>query len=237
MKRDLAAGLAPLAALEDGLRRRIYLFVRQRGRAVSREETAEELGISRKLAAFHLDKLAERGLLRFHYARPPGRGGPGAGRPAKRYEVSGLEIEVSIPGRRYDMVGSLLLDAIGTSSAEEPARERAPQVAWEAGLRIGEAVREAKRLRPPGPERTLAVAEEILADYGFEPYRSRPGELALRNCPFHALARRAPDLVCCMNRAFIDGLLRGLGTKSVKADLEPTEGRCCVRIRRPSSTG
>src|SRR4029078_11433197 len=76
MKRDVSA----LAALDDDLRRQMYLEIRQRRRPVSREEVAEAVGVSRKLAAFHLDKLVDRGLLVATYARPPGRGGRGAGR-------------------------------------------------------------------------------------------------------------------------------------------------------------
>ncbi|MBK5228026.1 MAG: winged helix-turn-helix transcriptional regulator, partial [Actinobacteria bacterium] len=101
MLRGLRKGAGAVAALEDDLRRRMYLFIRSQGRAISRDEAAEHVGISRKLAAFHLDKLVERGLLTAHYARLPGRTGPGAGRSSKLYEPSELEVNVSIPERRY----------------------------------------------------------------------------------------------------------------------------------------
>ena len=86
LKRDASA----VAALEDDLRQGMYLEVRRRRRPVSREEVAEAMGVSRKLAAFHLDKLVDRGLLVTSYARPPGRGGRGAGRSAKYYEPSAM---------------------------------------------------------------------------------------------------------------------------------------------------
>src|SRR5919112_4495428 len=101
-----------VAALDAPPRQRIYALVRSQGRPVSRDEVAGGVGISRKLAAFHLDKLLERGLLTAHYARPPGRSGPGAGRTSKMYEPSDLQVEVSIPERRYDLVGELLVDAV-----------------------------------------------------------------------------------------------------------------------------
>ncbi|MGH2674820.1 MAG: helix-turn-helix transcriptional regulator, partial [Actinomycetota bacterium] len=188
-----------MAVLEDELRRRIYLLVRRAGRALSREEVAGEAGISRRLAAFHLDKLVERGLLRSHYARPPGRSGPGAGRSAKYYEPSDLEVDVSIPERRYDLAGHLLLRAIRSESPGEPAPAAALRVAREAGLEIGQQARQDRRLGRPGAERALATATAILEDHGFEPYRPGPDEVALRNCPFHSLAREAPELVCRMN--------------------------------------
>jgi predicted ArsR family transcriptional regulator len=224
-------GIRPLAALDDRLRRRIYLFVRAQGWPVTREDVATELGISRKLAAFHLDKLLDRGLLRADYARPAGRSGPGAGRTAKMYEPSTIEIEVSIPERRYDLVGELLVDAIEGQSGGEPAREIATRVAREKGLILGEDVRRADELGRPGPERTLTAALGVLEDHGFEPYREGD-HVRVRNCPFHALAQRSPNLVCEMNRSFVDGVVRGLGNNNIEAVIDRRAGECCVELRR-----
>ncbi|MFN2490456.1 MAG: hypothetical protein ABR529_12105 [Actinomycetota bacterium] len=69
-----------------------------------------------------------------------------------------------------------------------------------------------------------------MADNGYEPYRDVAGRVALRNCPFHNLARRAPELVCGINHAFVDGLLRGIDGTGVEAVLEPTPGECCIKI-------
>ena len=73
--------VAALAALDDPTRRALFDLV-ARTSAVSRDAAADALGISRRDAAFHLDRLAEQGLLAVEYRRPPGRSGPGAGRPA-----------------------------------------------------------------------------------------------------------------------------------------------------------
>src|SRR5438552_241696 len=56
--------MAAAAVLTDDLRRRMYAFIRRADGPVTRDEVAAEIGISRKLAAFHLDKLAAAGLLR-----------------------------------------------------------------------------------------------------------------------------------------------------------------------------
>jgi|SRR5919108_837936 predicted ArsR family transcriptional regulator len=231
----LNAYAAQLGALEDEVRRRMYLFIRDRGRPVSREDAARAVGISRKLAAFHLDKLVDKGLLKAHYARPPGRTGPGAGRPAKLYEPSDLEIEVSIPERHYDLVGHILVGAVANRSSEESPAEAALRHATETGESLGREVRRARGLHPAGAERALSVAGEVLGQHGFEPCQAPDGEVTLRNCPFHALAQEAPELVCGINRAFVDGLLRGLGNKNVEAALEPEPGRCCVKLRPPEA--
>ena len=230
MLRGLKKGAGAIGALEDDLRQRMYLFIRRQGRPVSRDEAAEEVGISRKLAAFHLDKLVERGLLSAHYARLSGRGGPGAGRSSKLYEPSDLEVDVSLPERRYDIVGEIMVAALDQESGQPP-REVAKRIAFEKGRSIGDEIRDRTRLRPPGSERALSIAEETLSEYGFEPYRDDPATVSLRNCPFHTLSRQAPELVCGLNREFIDGLLRGLGNDSVEAALLPTPGECCVKLR------
>jgi predicted ArsR family transcriptional regulator len=225
-----------IGALEDELRRRLYLFVRARGRPVSRDEAAAAEGISRKLAAFHLDKLVDRGLLTASYARPPGRGGRGAGRSAKYYQPSAGEFEVAIPERRYDLLGSILLRAVRARVSAESSEDAARRAAGESGREIGGRERRRRSLPPPGPERTMAVATEILEDMGYEPYPVDQAGVRLRSCPFHAMAERDRDLVCGMNQRFVDGVLRGLGNDTVRAILDPVPGECCVRLEAPAST-
>ena len=70
------------ALLDDPVRRKLYDYVVAQGREVSRSEAAEAVGIQRTLAAFHLDRLVETGLVDVTFRRPAGRAGPGAGRPA-----------------------------------------------------------------------------------------------------------------------------------------------------------
>jgi predicted ArsR family transcriptional regulator len=226
-------GIRRVAALDEPLRRRIFELVRRSRRALTRADIAGELGISRKLAAFHLDKLLARGLLKTHFARPPGRSGPGAGRSAKFYEPADVEIEITIPERRYDMAGALLAEAVRTEAPGERARDAALRVSRERGHALGEQVRGERKLRSLGPERTLAVAKEVLEEQGYEPYTDERRIVALRNCPFHALAQQSRDLMCGMNQAYIDGVLRGLGNDSVEAVLECKPGDCCVTLRAP----
>ncbi|HZD17784.1 MAG TPA: transcriptional regulator [Actinomycetota bacterium] len=234
MLRGLRRDAGALGALEDELRRRLYVFVRSQGRPVNREEAASAAGISRKLAAFHLDKLVERGLLTHTYARPPGRGGPGAGRSAKYYEPSDREIDVTIPERRYDLLGSVLLRALRSQRLGETGEEAARRAAEDAGLDIGRAERERSGIAPPGPERAMAIATGILEETGFEPYRDDRGCVRLRSCPFHGLAEQERDLVCGMNERLINGVVRGLGNATVGVVLDPIPGQCCVRLEPPS---
>src|SRR5260370_18193595 len=84
----IGPGLAAWSSLDDGVRGRLYEFVSGQAEPVGRDEAAAAAGIGRPLAAYHLDRLVELGLLTASYQRPRGRGGPGAGRPAQMYARS-----------------------------------------------------------------------------------------------------------------------------------------------------
>ena len=94
------------------MRRRLYEVVRERAEPVGRDEAAAAAGVGRALAVYHLDKLVEAGLLTASYQRPPGRSGPGAGRPAKLYTRSDREFAVTVPPREYELAARLLVQAV-----------------------------------------------------------------------------------------------------------------------------
>jgi predicted ArsR family transcriptional regulator len=223
--------LAVAALLADPLRGRLYRLVRRR-HPLSRDQAAVEVGISRGLAAFHLDKLVEGGLLRARYQAPPGRP-PRVGRLPKVYEPSDLQLGITIPERRYDLVGEILLDAVVEASADEQPLAATTRIAMARGTEIGEGFRRARGLGRLGPERALTLAAEALEDHGYEPHRLDQRTVELRNCPFHTLARRAPEVVCAVNRSLLEGLLRGLGDRRVEAVLAPRSDACCVELRAP----
>jgi predicted ArsR family transcriptional regulator len=212
-----------LAVLDDPQRARLYALAREA--PITREDAAEHAGISRKLAAFHLDRLVEAGLLEVSYDRPPGR----IGRTPKRYRVSPIEVQVSIPERRYDFVAEILLDAIAGAARDEAPTEAVARLARERGRELGVRTREARALGRLGPERAATVVRERLAELGFEP-ATVDDTIVQRNCPFHRLAQRSPDLVCAINRAFVDGLLEGLQAVRLRAELAPAPDRCCVVV-------
>jgi predicted ArsR family transcriptional regulator len=220
--------LATLAVLTEEMRWRLYSFVRAAHRPVSREEAAASTGISRKLAAFHLDKLVGAGLLRARYDAPLGP--RRVGRTPKTYEPSGADIAITIPARRHDLLAGILVDAIRSGAHGEDPLAAARRVARARGVEHGASHRE--RLRPGrlGPERALTVAGEILDADGYEPERQGPTQLRLRNCPFYPLNLRAPDVVCAINHAYLSGLLEGLGATSIQAVSDPEPGTCCVML-------
>ncbi|SRR6266545_3585883 len=230
---DLQSCIAAIASLDEPVRRELYLYVAGRGREVGRDEAARALRISRALAAFHLDKLVELGLLDAAYRRLSGRQGPGAGRPAKLYRRSTRQLEITLPQRRYDIAGRLLARAL--AAQRSPASRRVlERAAHDLGKTLGqEARREGRRdrgrRRTGGPGGPLAAALAALDDCGFEPARE-DGEVRLRNCPFDAVAAEARVLVCGMNLALVRGLVAGAGVRRVRARSAPEAGACCVAL-------
>ena len=227
--------MATIGALGEPLRRNLFLFVAGAGDAVSRDQAAQEFGVSRGVAAFHLDKLAELGLLDVEYRRPPGRGGPGAGRPAKFYRRAGREVSFSVPPREYEVAGRLLAEAITVAGREGiDARDALRQVAREFGRTIGTQARD-QAGDNPSEEQLVDAALTTLGDCGYDP---RPdGEaFTLLNCPFHALAEEYRDLVCGMNLELMSGFTEALEGSDLEARLEPVPGQCCVRLTSSRSS-
>ncbi|WP_344946037.1 helix-turn-helix transcriptional regulator [Actinomadura miaoliensis] len=227
------AAISSIGVLAEGLRRRMFAFIRRARRPVTRDEAAASVGISRKLAAFHLDKLVDAGLLRAHYAAPEGN--RKVGRRPKVYEPTGVQIRLSIPERRHELLADLLLDAVVTERDDETAAQAAMRAAYQRGRRLGDSER--SRVRPGrlGAERGLTLCERMLEEHGFEPVREGPIRLTLHNCPFHPLAAQAPDLVCGMNHAFLTGYVEGLGVTAVEAVLAPRPGECCVELKQAAA--
>ncbi|WP_083947227.1 helix-turn-helix transcriptional regulator [Actinomadura latina] len=223
-----SAGLAAAAILSDDLRRRMYAFIRAAQAPVTRDEAAASVGISRKLAAFHLDKLVDAGLLCARYASPSGV--RRVGRAPKVYEPSGVDVRVSIPQREHGLLASILLDAVRGQQAGESAQDAALRAAGERGRALGAAESRPVRGGRLGTERALTCAAEILERHGFEPDREGPARLRLRNCPFHPMAEDDPGLVCGVNHAFLSGMVDGLGASTVQAKLAPHSGYCCVEF-------
>jgi predicted ArsR family transcriptional regulator len=211
--------LGRLAALAEPVRRALYRYVASRPEPVSREQAAAAVGVAPHTAKFHLDRLESDGLLDAAYQRPEGRRGPGAGRPPKVYRPSAEEIAVSLPERRYELVGAVLAAAVDAANR--------------SGVDLGDAVREAAEAAGRelgGPGSGAADVERALADVGYHP-RAEDGALVLDNCPFHQLARTHPDLVCGLNLAFVRGLLASTGAADrFSPRLAPAPGRCCVLL-------
>lgn len=206
------------AALVDSSRRVLYDFVRRQDHPVSREEAAAATQLSRGLAAFHLDKLVQAGLLRASYQPPTGQP-RGRGRFPKVYEPAQDQVAVTIPERRYELIAQILAGAVAENPTDAAGAAR--RHAYRHGYQLAAELTEAGR---------GTHLPSVLAQLGFEPRPADGGRLRLHNCPFHTLAAQHTALVCGLNHAFIGGLLAGLGVTGVRPDLVPRPAACCVEL-------
>jgi predicted ArsR family transcriptional regulator len=228
---DFAARVEGVGALAEPARRELYLYVVAQPDAVSRDQAAAGTGLPRHTAKFHLDKLVDEGLLSTEFRRLTGRQGPGAGRPAKLYRRSDLEVSVTLPERQYDFAGSILARAIESASRDgQPVRQCVHVAATEAGREVAQAA--ASEL--PGSADPLDDLSALLAERGYEP-RREGDTVILVNCPFHALARAHTELVCSMNLDVINAVVDTLGHSEIEARLRPAPDRCCVQLVRADS--
>jgi predicted ArsR family transcriptional regulator len=77
--------LDTLASLGESTRRAFYGFVAASTDSVSRDEAADAVGVSRQVAAYHLDNWPMTGFSTSSFGDIPVGAGPGAGRPSKLY--------------------------------------------------------------------------------------------------------------------------------------------------------
>lgn len=240
---DLASRAAAIGALADPVRRALYEHVSAQPDGVGRESAAGAVGVPVHTAKFHLDRLADEGLLEVEFRRLSGRTGPGAGRPAKLYRRARSEVAVSLPERHYDLAGHILADALERVGGGEPADAALRRAAHDEGLRTAEAAggvvpavgragdgtaRGDDAVRP-APDAALARLADVLTVQGYEP-RTEDAGIVLTNCPFDRLAARHTALVCGLNVDYVQGVADGLDCGGAHARLDPAEGRCCVRV-------
>jgi predicted ArsR family transcriptional regulator len=221
------ADIDAVALLAEPVRGLLYEWVSSAGDAVGRDEAAAALGITRALAAFHLDRLVAAGLLVAEFRRRSGRSGPGAGRPSKLYRRARRDVAVSLPGRRYEIPARIFAQTI-----EHLEKRGSLDAVRTAARRLGEAVglaaREGAGTRPT-QKRLHALLLCTLAERAYQP-REEAGAIRLGNCPFQTLVADHRPVVCGMNLALIEGLIGGLGNRRMEARADPGPGRCCVSL-------
>jgi predicted ArsR family transcriptional regulator len=222
VKPNLEDQVRGIAALSEPVRARIYGYVAAEGKDVSRDQVAAALRIPRSQATFHLEKLADQGLVETTYRRLSGRRGPGAGRTSKLYRRARRQLQVTLPPRDYELAARALADAM-ESKGRVSLKIRLTDVAREIGAQW------AAERRGGTP---LGNLEAILSRHGYEPHWDRPDHMRLRNCPFEALISEHEKLICkVLNLSIIEGLVNELHAKDVAAVYTPPPPLCCISLR------
>jgi predicted ArsR family transcriptional regulator len=213
-------------ALADPTRREIMEHITRADTPLSVREVADFFGLHANAARMHLDKLVKGGLLRIVRQR-----GERGGRPANLYDVSGEELELNLPPRRYRLLAEVLAGGIADEGAV--LARRMGDDAYVRGRE--EAVEQSSPLAFVGHD---ASVQEIAGAWSQE--IERRGHKAILEhladdhveatfitCPFGDFSRNYPKLVCEIHRRMEEGFL-SLGGSFL---LEAT-GESCVFILR-----
>lgn len=216
MARRTDSGEAPFWLLAEPTARRLYEFVIASPEPVTRDRAVAATGIPRATAAYHLERMADAGLLTATSARVSGRTGPGAGRPARLYEPGCEEAAHAVPDRRYQLAGEVLCDAI------------------EASRRTGQAIDSSLHAVAEARGRDLARGagsiDGMLTAAGYRPVAEPDGSVTLANCPFARLAAQHPETICGGSVAMLEGAVDEAGAPYDVTAIPPEGGRCCARL-------
>jgi predicted ArsR family transcriptional regulator len=125
---------------------------------------------------------------------------------------------VQLRPRDVELLARLLAAAIEASDSAE-TREALARVSRAEGTRVAE--------RLAGLDERALLRE--LDGRGYAPVVV-DDEIRLRNCPFHHLVAEHRELVCQLNLELLAAATEG--DDSLRAELDPQPGRCCVAVRR-----
>jgi len=183
-------------------------------------------GLHLNTVRFHLQILAEAGLVR---SEPDSSGS--RGRPRLLYTPTTVGGTAAGDPAGYQLLAAVLAAHWAGTPAERAQRaERAGRaVATEQGFATRPST------RPITTEDAVARVGGLFAELGFEPEVAREGDelqLRLHACPFRAVATDHPEVVCSMHLGLLRGALDELGAPATTSSLAPfvTPHLCVARI-------
>jgi predicted ArsR family transcriptional regulator len=228
---DQSGTADPYAAQAAPSRRRLLRLLRDGG-AVAQDahELAATTGLHVSTVRFHLQILERAGLVR---SRPQPRGG--SGRPRTVYTPAHHDEPERGPSP-YEQVASLLAAHLDDTAAGRTARAQRAGAAWAAQLTP--AAGSTNMETAMSLEVAARRVNDVFADIGFDPELTTTGEhrrIALRACPFRAVAREHPEVVCAMHLGLLRGALARLGAPPTASELLPfVEPELCIAHVAPA---
>jgi predicted ArsR family transcriptional regulator len=206
-------------------RSRILAVLHQADGPVGVRDVARAVGLHPNSVRQQLDLLVEAGLVARTTASPAGRG-----RPGLRYTA--LPEHEDPDESAYRELARVLADELAMQPEPVPGAIRAGE-RWGRQLVAGV---------PATSGETDATGRlmAVLDDAGFAPERvaDAPEAIHLRRCPFAALARQRPDVVCSVHLGLMRGALRALGSPLDAVTLEPfvAPDLCVARLEPPAGS-
>lgn len=201
-----------ISALQDPTRRRILLdfFVHQPEWTV--DDVAKAVGVHRTVAHRHLERLAALGYLAVGQRRGM------SGKPAKLYRLTGQQIELSYPVRRFARLASLLAESLqgqgrkGVKTARETGRRYGATLVTRPADSTGAVL---QQLAPLGAEYTITDHDQVLA----------------QNCIFRQACAVAEEIVCELHAGLLEGAFQQAGLAlRTEAFMDYAERGCAYRV-------
>ncbi len=195
------------ASLGDPTRRAIYIALRESHEPLTTSNVAKLFNLHPNVARHHLERLADDGYLKVSHRRASGKGGPGAGRPAKCYEVTGKEVSVHFAPHRFEMLVDMLIRVL-----DQVAPENVGQVAEAVGRAYGEELAaEIGVPDEPGYDGAVRAVATAMTGLVFSVDPDVTGQrLLTSHCPFGEAATSHPEVICSLDRGIVAGMFGGL---------------------------
>ncbi len=233
----------PSTPLASAVRRRILGHLEQVAESAppgttigrSASELAAYLQLHVTTVRFHLDQLVAGGFLVASFERASK-----VGRPRKLYAVPRDAVGRPDVQRHYEVLAGLMAHSWPTDGGPTITPQEAGR-RWAAG-RADPALAQHEAAATPG--RWLAKVGTMvdqLEHWGYTPELStsdsgRSVTITLHNCPFLALAKVRPDVVCGIHEGLITGAMAHVGETDVSIEVRPFVGptRCLVKVTTPT---
>jgi predicted ArsR family transcriptional regulator len=222
-------------ALGDRTRYTIYSEVASSPVPLSTSDLAEALHLHPNTVRPHLERLREIGLLEVE-----SDSNGNVGRPQHRYMRSDRAPSLGLEPPAYP----LLADLLAQLAAElAPCDDDVAEVGREWGRHEakadegGAAPRAGAAGTATAESRCVAALVAELAELGFDPSTScaeASTTVSFTRCPYRELAEAHPELVCCLHRGIVEGIVEQVGGASVAsfatlADHNPCRVELVVR--------
>jgi predicted ArsR family transcriptional regulator len=201
-----------ISALQDPTRRRILLdfFVHEPEWTV--DDVAKAVGVHRTVAHRHLERLVALGYLAVGQRRGK------SGKPAKLYRLTGQQIELSYPVRRFARLAGLLAESLKGQG------RKGIKTARETGRRFG-----ATLVSKPA-DSTRAVLQQ-LAPLGADYTITDHDQVLAQNCVFREACAVAEDIVCELHAGLLEGAFEQAGLAlRTEAFKNYAEQGCAYRV-------
>jgi predicted ArsR family transcriptional regulator len=211
------------AALASPMRQRLLELLRARDTPTDVHQLAQSVGLHVTTVRFHLEVLRRAGLV---VRRPQPQ--PRTGRPRTLYAPVSAKADQMATG--YQGLAALLATHLSDTAEGRAARAEEAGLAW------------AEQLVPAAPQTELTVSDAarhmsgLFAEVGFDPELttvSTGWQITLRACPFRAVARQHPEVVCGVHAALLRGSLDRLGVSTTSRLVPFVEPELCLAQLAP----